>query len=80
MTNGRELEAVLESALRLRNDPAFLPFINYLKTRREAARDRAETALDEAEVRRCQGRGQELRDVLNLIEEAPSRLEKVRGK
>ncbi len=71
------LEPVWEAALRLRNDPAMRPFLQYLRDRREKNRDVCEaTSGDQAA--RAGGRAQELKELLDLIEKAPSLLEQCR--
>lgn len=72
-------EPALESALRIRHDPAFAPFLEWLKERREQARNECESQLAEA-LLRAQGRALALKEVLNFIETAPSVLEKLRGR
>ena len=72
-------EPALESALRLRHDPALAPFVEWLKERREQARNACEGQSGEA-LLRAQGRAQELKEVLNFIETAPAVLEKQRGR
>lgn len=78
MTKRDPMELVYEGALRIKHDPAFAPFLDYLKVKRETARDLCETRTGEDAVR-AQGRALELKDVLNLIEQAPNLLEKVRA-
>ncbi len=72
----REEVRLREAALFLRNAPELLPFVTWLKTRRETARDRLEAAPTE----RDSGRSLELKEILELIEDAPQVLEKLRGK
>lgn len=75
MTNA--LEPVYEAALRLRHDPAMRPFLDYLASRREKHRDVCESTSGE-QAARAGGRSQELKEILELIEQAPSRLEQLK--
>lgn len=72
-----KIEQVYEAALRLRHDPAMRPFLEHLAERREKHRDVCESTSGD-QAARAGGRAQELKDILNLIEQAPSLLEKYR--
>jgi len=61
--------------MRIRNDPAMRPFLELLKERREKHRDVCEGTTGDT-ASRAGGRAQELKEILELIETAPSRLEK----
>lgn len=60
---------LVECLLRLRNDPEFAPFRDYLEERHQVARDNCE-ALDGAALHRAQGRAKEVRELKDLITEA----------
>lgn len=71
------LEPVYEAALRLRHDPAMRPFLNWLAQRREKHRDTCEAQSGDLAAR-AGGRSQELKEILDLIEQSPRLLEKCR--
>lgn len=57
---------LVECLLRLRNDPEFAPFRDYLEERHQTARDSCE-ALDGAALHRAQGRAKEVRELKDQI-------------
>ena len=63
---------LLESALRLRA-PEFIPFIGYLRSELDEYKDKLTTA-PESYLPNLQGRAQCLKEILQLIEMAPSLL------
>lgn len=65
-----------EALMRVRNDPGLAPFKTLLKKRLERARDEC-TGLAGEMLMRAQGRAQELKQQLDLIESAPGLLEKL---
>ena len=67
--------AVLQCAMRLRNDPAMRPFLEYLARRREKHRDVCESASGETALRAA-GRSQELKELLDLVERSRDLLDK----
>ena len=62
--------------MRIQHDPAMRPFLDLLRNRREKCRDVCESTTGDIAAR-AGGRAQELKDILDLIETASSRLEKL---
>ncbi len=73
-----EIKHIHEVALRLRNEPQLAPFKGWLEAEREKTRDHLEDA-DDRVVKILQGEARMLTRILNLIEDAPSVLDKKRG-
>lgn len=69
---------VVESLLRVRNDPELRPFLQYLLARKTKATGDCVIQRDEA-LYRAQGRAQELQELLDLVEDAPGLFEKVKN-
>ena len=67
---------VVESLLRL-NSPEFSAFRGWLDEQRQAARDRCET-LEGVPLSRAQGFAGAYGELLNLIRQAPSLVDKVK--
>jgi hypothetical protein len=70
---------VIESALLVRNIPGMSPFLNWLRECREDARDKCESGGADDVTHRAQGRSQAFKEILNLIDDAPGRIEKLRA-
>jgi len=68
---------LFEACLKLRNQPELSPVRKYLAERLELAKDRLVT-LPVEQVGIAQGRAQELKEFLDLIERSPSLLEQKR--
>jgi hypothetical protein len=68
---------LFEACLKLRNQSEFYPVRKYLEERLELAKDRLVT-LPVEQVGIAQGRAQELKEFLDLIERSPSLLEQKR--
>lgn len=58
--------------------PEFSAFHEWLQQRREAARDKCEAGATDEVTHRAQGRAQELREILDVLENAGAYLEKLR--
>lgn len=67
---------LLEALLRLRS-PELAPIVEWLRSRREAARD-ACTSLSGEALMRAQGKAGELKELLESISKAPELLDKLR--
>lgn len=61
--------ALYEALVRIKNDPAMQPVVEWLKEMRETARDRMETCGENHQTE--QGKAQALKKVINDIERAP---------
>jgi hypothetical protein len=68
---------LFEACLKLRNQSELSPVRKYLEERLELAKDRLVT-LPVEQVGIAQGRAQELKEFLDLIERSPSLLEQKR--
>lgn len=64
------------AALLVRNTKELEPFVEWLHQQKAAAVDRLVFQLDGKAMRNAQGRVQAFNEVLNLIEDAPKRLDK----
>lgn len=69
----------IEALLRVRNDPSLDSLRRFLVKRLERAKDEC-TNLTGEMLMRAQGRAQELRQLLDLIEQSPIVLEKMHQK
>lgn len=69
--------ALIEALLRFRNTD-MLPFVLHLKGRLEKSRDQC-TGLSGEALFRAQGRAQEVKELLETIEKAPTLLDKMRN-
>ena len=58
--------------------PEFAAFHAWLRARREAARDKCESGASDDVTHRAQGRAQEIKEILDLLENAGDYLEKIR--
>lgn len=68
-------ERVCAAALLLKHAPELAPFVDWLKARREAARDRLEAVPAHSDS----GRALELKQILDFIEQSPQMLDKLRA-
>lgn len=77
--DSRKLERLYEALLRLRHGPEFEPVRVWLREQWEAEHVRLEKEVSREMLFRAQGRAQVLSELMDQIEQAPSRLEKVRS-
>lgn len=64
-----------EGLIRLKNDPAFSPVVEWIKGLREESRSRLETQVENVAVE--QGKAQAYKKILDAIEKSPQVLQTI---